>query len=54
MVQEADFDSRLWPETEEKPNYPLLWLVAYLGFKIPINDLRFKCVHVRLEIMVNC
>ena len=41
MVQEADFDSRLWPETEEKSKLPFLRMVAYLGFKIPINDLRF-------------
>ena len=41
MVQEADFDSRLWPETEEKSKLPFLRLVAYLGFKIPINDFRF-------------
>ena len=41
MVQKADFDSRLWPETEEKSKLPFLKLVAYLGFKIPIKDFRF-------------
>ena len=40
-------------ETGEKTNCPFLWLLAFLGFKFLINDLRFKRVHERLRKMVN-